>query len=79
MNRNCPFLRRGGESRDIYSGYFLPPPLGEGGNFLSKLKNRDEFEGGLLEERKGKGGKRRKKKREKEKREKEKRKKSKAQ
>ena len=28
--------------------------------FLSKVKNREEFEGGL-EERKGKGGKRRKK------------------
>ena len=31
--------------------------------FLSKLKNREEFEGGLQEKRKGKGGKRRKKER----------------
>jgi len=31
--------------------------------FLSKLKNREEFEGGLYEKRKGKVGKRRKKKR----------------
>ena len=30
---------------------------------MSKLKNREEFEGGLHEKRKGKGGKRRKKKR----------------
>ena len=44
---------------------------------LSKLKNREEFEGGLYEKRKGKGGKRRKKKREKEKREKGKKKKGK--
>ena len=29
--------------------------------FLSELKNREEFEGGLHEKRKGKGGKRRKK------------------
>ena len=43
---------------------------------MSKLKNREEFEG-LHEKRKGKGGKRRKKKREKEKREKEKREKEK--
>ena len=35
--------------RDIYSGHFL-----------SKLKNRKEFEGGL-EKRKGKGGKNKKK------------------
>ena len=42
--------------RDIYSGH--SPPLG--GDF-SKVKNREEFEGGL-EKRKGKGGKRRKKK-----------------
>jgi len=41
------------------------------------MKNREEFEGGLHEKRKGKGGKRRKKKREKEKREKEKREKGK--
>ena len=34
-----------------------------GGYFLSKLKNRDEFEGGLHVKRIGKGGKRRKKKR----------------
>ena len=38
-------------NRDIYSGH---------SHFLSKLKNREEFEGGL-EKRKGKGGKRRKK------------------
>ena len=44
--------------RDIYSGH--PPPLGGGEFFLSKLKNREEFEGGL-EKRKGKGWKRRKK------------------
>ena len=39
-------------TRDIYSGYF---PLG--GKFVSKLKNREEFEGGF-EKRKGKGEKR---------------------
>ena len=38
-----------------------PPPGGE--EFLSKLKNREEFEGGL-EKRKGKGGKRRKQRKE---------------
>jgi len=38
---------------------FAPPPWE--GEFLSKLKNREGFEGGL-EKRKGKGGKRRKKK-----------------
>ena len=62
----------------IYSGIYIlaiSPPPGGGEKFLSKLKNREEFEGGLHEKRKGKGGKRRKKKREKEKREKEKRKK----
>ena len=32
------------------------------GKFLSKLKNREKFEGGLHEKRKGKGGERRKKK-----------------
>ena len=37
------------KDRDIYSGHFL-----------SKVKNREEFEGGL-EKRKRKGGKRRKK------------------
>ena len=42
---------------DIYSGH--SPPW-EGGNFLSKLKNREEFEG--LEKRKGKGGKEEKRK-----------------
>ena len=45
-------------SRDIYSDHF-PPPLG-GGDFWPKLRNREEFEGGL-EKRKGNGGKRRKK------------------
>ena len=30
--------------------------------YMSKLKNREEFEGGLHEKRKGKGGERRKKK-----------------
>ena len=45
--------------RDIYSGH--PPPLG-GKVFLSQLKNREEFEGGL-EKKKGKGGIGRKKKR----------------
>ena len=44
---------------------------------MSKMKNREEFEGVLHEKRKEKGGKRRKKKREKEKREKEKREKGK--
>ena len=41
-------------NRDIYSGHFdhFPPPWGE---FLSKLKHREELEGGL-EKRKGKGG-----------------------
>ena len=38
--------------RDIYSGH-LPPG---GWGILSKVKNREEFEGGL-EKRKGKGGK----------------------
>ena len=42
----------------MYSGHFSPP---WGGGILSKLKNREEFEGGL-EKRKGKGEKRRKKK-----------------
>ena len=45
----------------FYQGYMFwpfPPP---GDFFLSKLKNREEFEG-LHEERKGKGGKRRTKK-----------------
>ena len=46
--------------RDIYSGHFPPPG---GGKFLSKLKNREEFEGGLEKgkekekKRKGKGEK----------------------
>ena len=31
--------------RDIYSGH--PPPLGREREILSKLKNREEFEGGL--------------------------------
>ena len=39
--------------RDIYSGHFQ--------NFFSRLKNREEFEGGLHEKTKGKRGKRRKK------------------
>ena len=38
----------------IYILAIPPPPLGEG-KFLSQLKNREEFEGGL-EKRKGKGG-----------------------
>ena len=42
--------------RDIYSGH--PPPLG-GGAFLSNVKNREEFEGGL-EKRKGKEGEKKK-------------------
>ena len=37
----------------------IPPSQGGGGQFESKLKNREEFEG--LEKRKGKGGKRREK------------------
>ena len=37
-------------ARDIYSGSSPPP----GGEFLPKLKNREEFEG--LEKRKGNGG-----------------------
>ena len=43
-------------------GYiFWPfPRPGGGGKFLSKVKNREEFEGGI-EKRKEKGGKRRKK------------------
>ena len=40
----------------IYNLAISPSPLG-GGDFLSKVKNREEFEGGL-EKRKGKGGKR---------------------
>ena len=43
----------------IYILAISPPPWGVG-KILSKLKNREEFEGGL-EKRKGKGGKRRKK------------------
>ena len=31
--------------RDIYSGHF-PPPWG-GGKIFQKMKNREEFEGGL--------------------------------
>merc|ERR1711860_69314 len=48
---------------------------GGGRDFKNKKNktNREEFEGGLHEKRKGKGGKRRKKKREKEKKKKEKR------
>ena len=46
-----------GEIRGIYSGQSPHPG---GWEFVSKLKNREEFEGGL-EKRKGKGGKRRKK------------------
>ena len=45
-----------------YPGIYIlaiPPPLGE---FLSKLKNREEFEGGLHDKRKGKGGKKKKRK-----------------
>ena len=42
-------------SRDIYSGHLPPPALG-GWEFLFRLKNREEFEGGL-EKRKGKEGK----------------------
>ena len=38
-------------------GYIFPP---WGGGFLSQLKNREEFEGGL-EKKEGKRGKRRKK------------------
>ena len=36
----------------IYSEHFPP---GGGGFFLSKFKNREEFEGGLHKKRKGKG------------------------
>ena len=46
------------KDRDIYSGHF--PPLGGGGQFLSKLKNREEFEGGLHEKRKAKEEERKK-------------------
>ena len=48
---------------NIHQGYIFwpfPPPPGGGWEFLSKLKNREEFEGGL-EKWKGKGEKRRKK------------------
>ena len=44
----------------IFIGIYIlaiPPP---GGEILSKLKNREEFKGGL-EKRKGKGGKEKKK------------------
>ena len=44
--------------RDIYSGHFPPPP--GGGGFLSKMKNREEFEGGLHEKGREKGGKKEK-------------------
>ena len=48
----------------FFQGYLfwplLPPPWG-GGTILSKLKNREEFEGGL-EKRKEKGGKKEKRK-----------------
>ena len=37
---------------------FSPHLGGGGGEFLSKLKNREEFEGGLHEKTKGKRGKR---------------------
>jgi len=60
-------LRRISQSRFLtqVQGYIFwpfPPPLG-GEEFLSKLKNREEFGGGL-EKRKGKGGKRRKQRKE---------------
>ena len=48
----------------IVKGYIFWPfllPWGAGGVFLSKFKNREEFEGGLEKERKG--GKEEKKKR----------------
>ena len=48
-------------STGIYILAISPPP-GGGEKFLSNMKNREEFEGGLHEKRKGKGGKRRKKK-----------------
>ena len=54
-NLRVDFLKKQG-----YIFWPFPPPLG-GGEFLSKMKNREEFEGGLHEKRKGKGGKRRKK------------------
>jgi len=41
--------------RQGYIFWPFPPPWG-GEEFLSKLKNREEFKGGL-EKRKGKGGK----------------------
>ena len=38
----------------------IPLPPEGGGHFLSKLKNKEEFEGGLYEKRKGKEEKRKK-------------------
>ena len=52
-----PLLAIHHSNRDIYSGHSPPPWRGE---ILSKVKNREEFEG-ELEKRKRKGGKRRKK------------------
>ena len=54
------FFRKTYATVQIDQGYiFWPFPPPPGGFFLSKLKNREEFEGGL-EKRKGKGEKRRK-------------------
>ena len=50
-------------ARDIYSGHFPPAPPRVVRKFLSKVKNREKFEGGLHEKRKGKGGGKRKNKR----------------
>ena len=49
-------------------GILISPPLWVGEQFLSKLKNREEFDGGLHEKKEGK----RREKKKKEKREKEK-------
>ena len=49
----------------IHTGIYIlaiSPPHPGGGQFLSKLKNREEFEGGLHEKGREKGGKRRKRK-----------------
>ena len=52
---------RDGGYVDAESGILaIPPGGGWGGEFLYKVKNREEFEGGL-EKRKGKGGKEEKK------------------
>ena len=44
-----------------YIFWSFPSPLWGGGEILSKLKNREEFEGGLHEKKEGKRGEKKKK------------------